>query len=624
MRLKLKEKVDTLPTRPGVYIFYGGEKECLYVGKAVNLRSRVRSYFQSPKSLTHKVLHMVNRIEDLEFIVTDNEVEALILESNLIKRYRPIYNIRLRDDKHYPYLKVTTDEEWPRVIITRSIKNDGGRYFGPYTHSGALNETLRAIRRAFPYRVCSNYRLERGGRPCLEYHIGRCLAPCDDRTTPEEYSAMIEDLCAFLEGRDATVLKDIEAQMYAAAEALDFERAAELRDRLRALSHVQAKQKIISGRLEDQDLVGLAEKDGRRCVQVFFVREGRVVGREHFMLEEPDGDMPGGEHGDGDAHGGAVQDDPGEVLAAFIKQYYADAAFIPREVLVSHVLPDDEEGAIVDWLSQRRGTRVFLRRPQRGEKRRLMALVVDNARLLLEQEEAQRTRRGEDRQRAMEDLAASLGMETFPRRIECYDISNLHGTNATGAMVVFQEGQPDKSGYRRFNIRTVSGSDDYAMMQEVIFRRFRRAVQGDEKFGTVPDLILVDGGRGQLNAALEVLQSLNLDHLPLAALAERREVLYSPREDHPIVLPEHSPALHLVQRIRDEAHRFALTQHRRLRRSSTVRSILEDIPGIGPRRRRELLKHFGSIDAIRRATVEEIARVKSMNMGAARAVKDRL
>lgn len=602
----LKATVQALPTRPGVYVFRDAEGDVLYVGKAVNLRNRVRSYFQSPRNLTDKVLHMVNQVDAIEVITTDNEVEALVLESNLIKRYKPKYNIRLRDDKHYPYLKVTTNEAWPRVIITRSIQNDGARYFGPYADSGALHETLRTIRKTFPYRICSNYRLQQKGRPCLEYYIGRCLAPCDDRTSPGEYLAMIDEVCAFLEGKDVSVIRQVEARMHEAAEQLDFERAAELRDQLRALRRVQEKQKVISGRLEDQDLVGCAHLEDQVCVQVFFVREGKVVGREHFMLD-----------------GGEARE-PGEVLAAFIKQYYGDAAFIPREILISAALPADEEEAINQWLADRRGTRVFLRVPQRGEKRRLMNLVIENARLLLEQERTRKQRAEEGGRAAVEDLAAALGLEALPVRIECFDISNLQGRQAVGSMVVFEEGTPKKADYRRFKIRTVEGANDFAMMQEVLYRRFRRGQDQDPRFAELPDLILIDGGKGQLNAALEVLQALNLDHLPIVALAERFEEVYLPGRSEPLRLPDNSRALLLLRRVRDEAHRFAVTYHRKLRTAGSIRSILDDIPGIGPRRRRALLKHFGTIEAIRRATVEELAAVPGMNRRAAEAVKERV
>ncbi|MFO7247039.1 MAG: excinuclease ABC subunit UvrC [Thermaerobacter sp.] len=605
-RQDLEATVRSLPTRPGVYVFRDAEGDVLYVGKAVNLRNRVRSYFQSPRNLTGKVLHMVNQVDAIEVITTDNDVEALVLESNLIKRYKPPYNIRLRDDKHYPYLKVTVNEAWPRVIIARSVQNDGARYFGPYTDSGALHETLRVIRKTFPYRICSNYRLQQKGRPCLEYYIGRCLAPCDGRADPGQYAAMIEELCDFLEGRDVSVIRQVEARMHEAAERLDFERAAELRDQLRALRQVQEKQKVISGRLEDQDLVGCAQAGGRACVQVFFVREGKVVGREHFLLD------------------GAGAREPGEILAAFIKQYYADTPFIPREILVSAALPADEEAVIGRWLAERRGTRVFLRVPQRGEKRRLMNLVVENARLLLEQEQARSRRDREGGRQAVEDLASALGLETLPSRIECFDISNFQGRQAVGSMVVFQDGAPRKSDYRRFKIRTVQGANDFAMMQEVLYRRFRRGQEEDPRFAQLPDLIVIDGGKGQLNAALEVLRALNLDHIPTIALAKRLEEVYLPGRPDPLRLPDHSPGLLLLRRVRDEAHRFAVTYHRKLRAARSVRSVLDDIPGIGPRRRRALLKHFGSIEAIRSASVEELAAVPGMSRRAAEAVKERL
>ncbi|HEX6988930.1 MAG TPA: excinuclease ABC subunit UvrC, partial [Bacillota bacterium] len=421
-----------------------------------------------------------------------------------------------------------------------------------------------------------------------------------------EYDAMIEELCAFLEGKDVSVIRQVEARMREAAEQLDFERAAELRDQLRALRRVQEKQKVISGRLEDQDVIGCAQVGDEVCAQVFFVREGKVVGREHFMLD------------------GAGARRPGEVLAAFIKQYYADAAFIPREILVSEPLPEDEEAVIGDWLAERRGTRVFVRVPRRGDKRRLMNLVIENARLLLEQERARRQRDAQGGRAAVEDLAAALGLEALPVRIECYDISNFQGRQAVGSMVVFEDGAARKSDYRRFKIRTVEGANDFAMMQEVLYRRFRRGTDGDARFAVLPDLILIDGGKGQLNAALEVLQALNLDHIPIAALAKRFEEVYLPGRPEPLRLDENSPGLLLLRRVRDEAHRFAVTYHRKLRTGGSIRSLLDDIPGIGPRRRRALLKHFGTLEAIRAATVDELAAVPGMNRHAAQAVKERV
>lgn len=606
LRPDLAETIRRLPLKPGVYLFRDAQGDVLYVGKAVKLRQRVRSYFQSSRSLTEKTLHMINQIEDIEVIVTDNEVEALILESNLIKRYQPPYNIRLRDDKHYPYLKVTTNEPWPRVLIVRSIENDGARYFGPYADAGAVHETLRAIRSAFPYRTCSNYRVQQPGRPCLEYYIGRCLAPCDGRTSQAEYGQMIEELCRFLEGRDDTIIRRLTEQMEAAAEELDFERAAELRDRRRALTRVLEKQKMISSRLEDQDVIAYAKAGDQVAVQVFFVREGRVVGREHYILTDA-----------ADSAGPAI-------MAAFIKQHYAQTPFIPRELLLNEWPEEEELAAIEQYLSDRRGSKVFVRVPQRGEKKRLVAMVEENARLLLEQAELQQAHAEEERNEALTMLAEALQLDTLPVRMECFDISNLHGEQAVGSMVVFENGRPKKSDYRRFRIRTVTGSNDYAMMQEVLHRRFERALADDEKFRDLPDLIVVDGGKGQLNAALEVLKALNLDHIPLVALAERFEHLYRPGRSEPIELPHHSPALRMVTWLRDEAHRFAVSYHRRLRTKRSIKSLLDDIPGIGPKRRAALLKAFGSIEAIQRASIEELSRVPGMNRQAAAALKERL
>lgn len=632
LRQDLQDWLATLPQRPGVYLFRGDEGQVLYVGKAKNLRARVRSYFQRPAQMTGRILHLVNQVEHIETIVTGTEVEALVLEANLIKRHKPPYNIRLRDDKQYPYIKVTVNEPFPRVMITRSVQNDGARYFGPYTDPGAVKETLKVLRRAFPYRTCSNYRLAQEGRPCLYYYIGRCLGPCDNLTTAEEYDAMIEEMCQFLEGRSDGVLQRLEKRMHRAAEELDFEQAAQLRDQIRALRRVLERQQVISGRLEEQDVVALAMEGDQICAQVFFVREGRVVGRDHFMLQ-------GGE---------GVE--PGEALAAFMKQHYAGAAFIPREILVAVDLPPEEQEAITDWLTQLRGSRVFIRRPRRGDKRRLVELAAENARVMLEQEHQ---RQELDQQRttgALAELADYLHLDVPPERIECYDISNFQGREAVGAMVVFHGGRAHKDHYRRFKIHTVEGSNDYAMLQEVLYRRFRRAQTmgvlpggtaegrpsgnagdqgplvmptGADAFGTLPDLILVDGGKGQLSAALEVLRAFNLDHIPTFGLAEKQEHLFAPGRKEPIVLPADSPALHLLQRIRDEAHRFAVSYHRKLR-SRGIRSLLDDIPGIGRKRRNALLKHFGSIDAIRAASVEELAAVPGMNMKVARTVKERL
>lgn len=632
----LQHKVDLLPERPGVYLFKDASGRILYVGKAASLRDRVRSYFRGGRHLTAKVLRLVREIADLDHIVTDTEVEALILECNLIKRHRPPYNIRLRDDKNYPYLRVSVGETWPRLTVTRSAKNDGARYFGPYTESATVHETLRTLRRAFPFRTCSDARMrQHRDRACLHYFIGRCPGPCAGHAAPEAYRETIRQLVQFLEGRRGDLLEALRREMEAAAERLEFERAAQLRDRLRALERVVERQKIVSDRLGDHDVVALARSapaadagaagaaDGgeEACVQVFFVREGKVVGREAFLLAETAGAADG------------------EVLGAFLKQYYDGAAFIPREILLGGEVED--AAAIEAWLAERRGGRVSLTVPRRGEKRRLVELVERNAVHFLAEERLRRERAAAAAGGALADLQAALGLPGRPERIECYDISNLQGHQAVASMVVFEGGRPAKKEYRKFRIRTVPGPDDYAMMREALARRFRRAVDagvsgaeggaagggGDGApggFGRLPDLVLIDGGRGQLGAAVAVLKAAGLEAIPAFGLAKENEWLFAPGRPDPIVLDRRSPALQLLQRLRDEAHRFAVGYHRQVRGKESLKSILEEIPGIGPKRRKALLTRFGSLDALRRATVEEVAAVPGMTRALAEEVLEKL
>jgi excinuclease ABC subunit C len=613
---ELREQVEVLPSKPGVYMFRDAEEKVLYVGKARNLRKRVRSYFRSAKSLTRKSLLLVNRIASLDYIVTDNEVEALILENNLIKKYRPRYNVRLRDDKQYPYIKVT-DEKWPRVLVVREIEDDGGDYYGPYTNATAMRATLRTLRRVFPYRTCSNRRLEREGRPCLYYHIGRCLGPCDDRCDEEEYVQLIQELERFLQGRTDELMKRLKQQMREASEALAFEEAAEYRDRLQALESVLERQKIVSAQLQDQDVIGFARRDDEASVVVLFVREGKLVGREHFMLT------------------GAAELPDEELMAAFLKQYYTDAALVPQYLLLQVAVA--EEATIQEWLSGLRGKKAYLRVPQRGEKRRLVELAHENAEELLGGEVLKRKHRYEQGESAVEELQSYLQLPEPPQRMECYDISNLQGTDSVGSMVVFVDGRPDKSEYRRFKLRTVEGSDDFASLQEVLYRRFKRGLQEREelsekghaaaaeaKFAQFPDLIVIDGGKGQLSAALEVLETLNLDHIPVFGLAKREEELFAPERSEPLAVPRDSDALQLLQRLRDEAHRFAVKYHRKLRQKRSIKSELDDIRGIGEKRRVALLKHFGSLDNIRSASVEELAAVPGMNSSVAERVASEL
>jgi excinuclease ABC subunit C len=604
----IKGRLASIPARPGVYLMKGEADEVLYVGKAVNLRNRLRSYFQSSATHSPKVLRLVDNAADLDFFVTDSELEALILECNLIKRHRPHYNVRLKDDKRYPYIKITWQEDFPRVNVVRRMLADGARYFGPYTSSAAMRQTLDLLRHIFPYLTCKRKITGSDERSCLYHHIGRCLAPCIGAVSKDDYRDMMQQVCLFLEGKGEEVLASLRQRMETAAENMEFERAAHLRDQIDAVERVIERQRVVSASLVDQDAIAIAREDGEVCTQVFFVRSGKLVGHEYFLME-----------------GGGDVEEP-EILSSFLKQFYNHAAHVPPEILLPAEI--EENQVIERWLTERRGGKVSLRVPRRGQKRKLLEMVEENAREtlshLLAREQIERTRALS----GVSDLQTQLGLQEPPLRIEAYDISNIQGVAATGSMVVFAEGVPAKSEYRRFKIRAVQGPDDYAMMQQVLRRRFRRATaeEGETQgsWAQVPDLIVVDGGKGQLNAALEVLAEQGLESVPTIGLAKAREEIFTPAESEPVVLPRDSEALHLLQRLRDEAHRFAIVYHKVVRRSQSLSSILEEIPGIGPRRRRALLRRFTSLDAIRKASLEELASVEGMNENMARRVLEAL
>jgi excinuclease ABC subunit C len=604
----IKERLNSIPTQPGVYLMKGKGGEVLYVGKAVNLRNRVRSYFQTSSSHSPKLQRLVWSIADLEFIVTASELEALILESNLVKRHRPHYNVRLKDDKRYPYINITWQEDFPRVRVVRRMKRDGARYFGPYTSSAAMRQTLDLLRRIFPYLTCKRNIAGTDSRACLYYHIKRCVGPCIGAVTKEEYREMMNQVCLFLEGKGEEIIASLKYHMESAAEELEYERAARLRDQIQAVEQVISRQRVISKATADQDVIAFARDDGETCVQVFFVRTGKLIGREYFLMDG--------------ANGVEAQ----EILASFIKQFYNDTAYVPSEIL----LPADiDEARIIErWLRDMRGTKVALRVPRRGQKRELVKMVVENATRTLTHLMAKERLEEERALKALTDLQAHLGLEALPLRIEAYDISNIQGVAATGSMVVFAEGLPRKSEYRRFKIRTVEGPDDYAMMQEVLRRRLRKAVAAEatavDTWAKLPDLIIIDGGKGQLSAALEILAEYGLEELPAVGLAKEREEVFRPGEPGPLMLPLDSPGLQLMQRLRDEAHRFAITYHQRLRHRQSLTSSLEEVPGIGPKRRRALLKRFGSVEAIRQASLEELATVQGMNRTVARNVQELL
>jgi len=583
--------------------------EIIYVGKASSLKNRVRSYFRNSHEDMPKVQAMVSKIADLEWIITDSEIEALILESNLIKKHRPKYNIRLVDDKHYPYLKLTVNEKYPRIVITRSMQKDGARYFGPYTSSGAMNETLRLLRKIFPLRTCTNETLARQTRPCLNAHIKRCLAPCTNQVDPKVYQDMVREVILFLEGKQEDLVKTLEEKMNQAAENMEFERAAELRDQLNAVHQVMAKQKIISADMSNQDVIAMARGQGECCVQIFYIREGKLLGRDHYFLQ------------------GTDEMSRSEVITAFVEQYYSKASDIPQEILLQEEVIGQD--LLESWLTGIKGKRVYLHTPKRGEKLKLVEMVAKNALMTLEEEELTRQKKQMMTKEAVLELQRELGLEKPPFRIECYDISNIQGTNSVGSMVVFENGEPKTSDYRRFQIKTVEGPNDFASMQEVLTRRFKRALEENPhdksaKFAKLPDLVIIDGGKGQLSAGREAMRRLGVDYIPTFGLAKEEELLFTEGRSEPIVLPRNSPSLYLVQRVRDEAHRFAITYHRQLRGKRAYKSVLDEVPGIGPKRKKALLKAFGSIKRIREASVEELAKVEGMTYPAAEALLEYL
>ncbi len=618
----LTQKLDTVPERPGVYIYRGADGKVIYVGKAVVLRHRVRSYFHESARHDGRIRRLVSEIADLEWIVTDTELEALILENELIKRYRPRFNIRLRDDKTYPYIKIHWQDDFPKVSIVRRMERDGSRYYGPFTSAYAVRQTLDALRRVFPYLDCTREITGRDPKPCLYYHIKRCAGPCIGAVDRDGYRQIIAGLAAFLEGDSEQVLAQMRAQMQEAAERWQFERAAMLRDQIRAAGQIVERQKVVSGQQEDEDVIAFAQdaRTGEACVQVFFIRRGKLIGRETFVLE------------------GVSAEQNGELVAAFIKQFYDEAAFVPPSIVLPKDL--DERNIIEQWLRSRRGEKVVLTVPTAGPKHELLQLAAENATATLAALQAQWQADTNRQTEALAQIQEALGLASPPSRIECFDISTLQGTSTVGSMVVFVKGAPEKSSYRRFNVkgRGAQGEpDDFAAMREVLQRRFRRAVEealpdpgakarkADETWKLLPDLLIVDGGKGQLGVAVEVLAGFGLTEVvPVVGLAKQREELFLPGRPDPILLPPASQGLFLIQRIRDEAHRFAITAHREQRGKAAVASELDAIPGIGPARRKALLKHFGSLEAIRQATVAELAAVPGMTLAAAQSVRERL
>ncbi len=615
-----------MPLDPGVYIMRNAEGEVIYVGKAASLRNRMRSYFGSPMSMEGKTRALSESIADFEYVVTHTEQEALHLEAELVKRHQPFFNIRLKDDKHYPYLKVDLTDPWPRVYITRRIAKDGGRYFGPFANAGSVRRTLDIVNKLFPWRSCTKTITGTDPRPCLDYYINRCIAPCTAYCTKEEYDEVIRQVILFLEGRTDEVVRDLKHQMKDASGAMEYERAARIRDQLQSIERVTEHQTVASTKRADEDVFGLARGDDDAVVQVLFVRGTRMVGVDSFTL------------------GGAKDETDADVMASFIKQFYESATYVPRRVVVPMQLAEHE--LIASWLGERRGGPVELLVPQRGERRRQVEMAAKNARESLEMARVKWLADHGKTRAALDQLQEELDLPALPSRIECYDISNIQGTSSVGSMVVFIDGHPRPQEYRRFRIKNVEGANDFASMAEVLRRRFRRArerllqetgadapevdgagnrkAKDDASFASLPDLVIIDGGKGQLSAVTDVMREMGVKHIPTVGLAKQHEEIYVQDVSEPVVLPRQSQALYLVQRLRDEAHRFAITYHRGLRSKVGMQSALDTIAGVGPKRKKALLRKFGSVKGIREASAEEIAATAGFTKALAEKVKSGL
>ena len=617
---KLQGVLATLPTKPGCYLYRNAEGAIIYVGKAINLKNRVRSYFHADSSHDDKTRRLVRDIADIEWIVVGSELEALILEMNLIKKHRPKYNIRLKDDKRYPYIKVHWNEPFPKITVTRQMEEDGARYFGPYTSAWAVYQTLEVLRKIFPYLTCDREITGNDPRACLYYDIKLCTAPCIGAITKDGYRQMISDLMDFLGGHSEAIVERLQIDMQKASDEMRFEKAAALRDQLKAMQSIIERQKIVFGSdYVDSDVIAMARADGEACVQIFFIRGGKLIGREYFILE------------------GTEDTTDNQVMAEFVKQFYTEAANIPQQVMLPQEI--EERIIIAQWLrSKRGGEKVELFVPNEGQPKDLVELAAENATETLQALKAQWQADAHRQEQALSDLRNYLNLAAPPNRIECYDVSHTQGVATVGAMVVFEQGVPSKNLYRKFNIESTSigEPDDFASMEEMLTRRFRRwkgsqekeaevGAKKDASFSFLPDLIIIDGGKGQLGRVVKVMEQFDLmDKVPVVGLAKQEEEIFFPHKSEPLLLPRHSQGLYLVQRIRDEAHRFGITAHRKKRTKLGLASQLDSIPGIGPTRRKALLKHFGSMDKIREASIEELQAVKGMNEASAKSVKAQL
>ena len=608
--VKFKDRLRETPHKPGVYLMRNEKGEIIYVGKASDLRNRLSSYFINKNHETAKVRSLVKSISNFEFIITESEQEALILECNLIKENKPRFNSRLKDDKSYPFIKIDTSENFPQVYITRNVqKKSGVRYFGPFANAGSIRSTLSLIKKLFPYRSCTKDITGTDKRACLDFHINRCLGPCIGAVDKDRYLDTINEVILFLEGNTKKIIKSLSAKMKESADNLEFEKAAMLRDQVAAIKKVHEGQKVLTLRTTDIDVIGCSSWSKEAWIEIFFIRQGKLIGRDHYL-------MTVGE-----------EDSVNDVLTAFIKQFYDVSPFIPKTILTQFDF-HDEKPIIESLLSERKQSKVTILNPKRGEKKNLLNMVIENATQGMDQLKISRFIEQDKNGEALEQIRESLNLSTKPHRIECYDISNIQGTNAVGSMVVFENGSPKNSAYRKFKIQTVDGVDDYSMMREMLTRRFKRLkdIDNDEaknsSWTIKPDLVMIDGGKGHLGASLQVFLELGIDDIAISSLAKENEELFTPESPEPIILPRNSAGLYLVQRIRDEAHRFAITYHRQRRSKANLKSSIDSIPGIGPKRKKLLLTKFGSMQNIKTADENDIASVPTMTLKLAKQIKD--
>ena len=606
LKQSFQSSLNKLPKSSGVYLMKDESNQVIYVGKASNLRNRVSSYFQSYSRHDFKIRTLVSKISRFETIVTESEQEALILESNLIKEHQPKYNARLKDDKSYPFIKIDVSEQFPQVYITRRVnKKDGARYFGPYANAGSVRKTLKLLKKLFPYRSCTKTITGSDDRACLDFHIGRCVGPCIGAADKYDYKNVIDQVILFLEGKTNKVVKNIQQKMLQASNSLEYESAAVYRDQLKSIENLQESQKVVTLNSDNYDAIAIAQNQNESWVEVFFVREGKLIGRDNFSMTSN------------------LKTQPSELTAAFIKQFYLNSTAIPKLILIKQ--PIDDEKTIADWLSIKSSQNVQFHIPKRGKKRQLLKMVSDNANNGLNQLLIRRSTAQKNVNSALSEIQESLHLPNIPKRIECYDISNISGTNPVGSMVVFENGSPAPNKYRRFKIKNIPGIDDYSMMQEMLERRFKRLnestsdnISSDQNWKTMPDLIVIDGGKGHLTSALEVLLHSGLNELSITSLAKENEELFVPESPEPIILPRDSQGLFLLQRLRDEAHRFAITFHRQLRSQKSLKSKIDDVPGIGPKKRKLLINHFGSMKNIQKSSIEEISSLPGINKSLAK------